>query len=511
MTDQMADQTGGGTEGGTGTSSVRGPGPVTAPWQRLDPRTLATQPVATVAKAIVPALAWLVGGGSAIGFNVVVPISVAAVLLVGAIPWLTTTYRVTGTHLEVRRGLLNRTTVTARLDRVRSVDLESDVVHRLLGVAKVAVGTGVDESRLELDSLGMAEAERLRVALLHGTRPADEPEAPAPPQVVVQLDWSWVRFAPLNVGNLAIAVAAFGALASQFDNLIDEREVETIWHWLSGANVALLSGGVLAAGVLLWVPLSCLGYAVRWFGLQVVREQGKEGPTLRRVHGALTRRATTIEEAKVRGAVVRRKALVGLARGAELHVLTTGLEDNETHLLPSAPREVVLDVAAEVLGERAAVACPVTAHGRATRRRYRFRALRDATVAALATAVLASLLTHWGLEVPRWLPLAVLVVAAPLTLASAALRYRRLGHALTARYLVSATGTLTAVRTALETEGIVGWRLHQSFWDRRRGLAQLTATTAAGHEQVLVPDVPIGEAVALAAAATPRMLEDFLA
>jgi putative membrane protein len=63
----------------------------------------------------------------------------------------------------------------------------------------------------------------------------------------------------------------------------------------------------------------------------------------------------------------------------------------------------------------------------------------------------------------------------------------------------------------LEADGIVGWRLHQSFWDRRRGLAQLTATTAAGGEAVLVPDVPLGEAVAVAAAATPRAVAGFLA
>ncbi|GAA1971281.1 PH domain-containing protein [Nocardioides panacihumi] len=484
---------------------------MTDEWQRLDPRTLATQPVATAAKALIPALAWLVGAGSAVGFNIIVPITVAGVLLIGALPWLTTSFRVTATHLEIRRGLLNRTTVTARLDRVRSVDLESDVVHRFLGVTKVAVGTGVDEGRLELDSLGAEDAERLRVALLHGSRATDEPTAGTPPEEVVRLDWSWVRFAPLNVGNLAIAVAAFGALVSQFDNLIDERRVERVWHWLGRSDLPLLVAGALVAAIVLWVPLACLGYAVRWFGLSVTREQGKEGPTLRRVHGALTHRATTVEEAKVRGAVVRRRALVGLAGGAELHVLTTGLDDNETHLLPSAPLDVVLDVATDVLGERAPVAAAVTAHGPSARRRFLIRNLRDAALAAAGAALVVGAGDSWGLALPWWLPVVVLVVAVPVAVATAQLHYKRLGHTLTDRYLVSCTGTFTAARTVLETDGIVGWRVHQSWWDRRRGLAQLVATTAAGHEQVLVPDVPVGEAVAVATAATPRMLAEFLA
>lgn len=486
--------------------------PTAGGWRRLDPRSLVTAPFSVVRQAFVPFLAALFGIGSASGFSpVILPFAVVGAVAIGALPWLTTTYRVTGSHLEVRKGLLNRTTVTARLDRVRSVDLQANVLHRLIGLTKVAVGTGVDESRIELDALGVAEAERLRTALLHGERTADDEAAPAPAQEIVRLDWSWVRYAPLNVANLVIALAAVGTAASQFDAVIDERRMERLWRWVEGADLPLLLGGLLLGGALLWVPLSCVGYAVRWFGLVISREAGKDGPTLRRVHGALTHRATTVEEAKVRGVVVRRRALVGLAGGAELCVLTTGLDDNETHLLPSAPRPVVHDVAVDVLGERDAVVTPATPHGRAARRRYHLRNLRDTALATLGTGYGSWLLGRWGLDLPAWLTVLVLVVGVPVAVGAAELRYRRLGHALTRRYLVSDTGTFTASRTALETDGIVGWRVHQSFWDRRRGLAQLTATTAAGREQVLVPDVPLGEAVALAAAATPRAVEGFLA
>jgi len=488
---------------------------VTDGWQRLDPRTLATQPIAIAAKSVVPALAGFVGVGSAIGFGLALPLAIAGVVAVGAIPWLTTTYRITGTHLEVRRGLLNRTTVTARLDRVRSVDLEADVFHRLLRVTKVAVGTGVDESRLDLDSLDVGEAERLRVALLHGS---PDPGLDAGPDAVpagsgreiVRLDWSWLRFAPLNIGNLAIALAALGALASQFDSLVDGERVESVWDWLRASDLPLVVGVTLVAGLLLWVPASCVGYAVRWFGLHVSREQGKDGPTLRRVHGLFTQRATTVEEAKVRGVVVRRRALVGLAGGADLSVLTTGLADNAPHLLPSSPRAVVESVAAEVLGDDRALVAPATPHGPKARRRAHLRNLRQALVVVVASGALTWVLSASGVDRPLWLPVLVAVVAVPLALVSAELRYRRLGHALTERYLVGCTGTLTATRTALESDGIVGWRLRQSFWDRRLGLAQLTAATAAGDEQVLVPDVPLGEAVAVAAAATPRMVVGFL-
>ena len=49
---------------------------VEAPWERLDPRTLATQPVAIGAKALVPMLAGFIGVGSAVGFNIAIPLTI---------------------------------------------------------------------------------------------------------------------------------------------------------------------------------------------------------------------------------------------------------------------------------------------------------------------------------------------------------------------------------------------------------------------------------------------------
>ncbi len=66
-------------------------------------------------------------------------------------------------------------------------------------------------------------------------------------------------------------------------------------------------------------------------------------------------------------------------------------------------------------------------------------------------------------------------------------------------------------RIVLEIDGIVGWNVRQGFFDRRLGLAQLTATTAAGTEAVLVRDVPLGEAIVVAQAATPRFVDAFVA
>jgi len=62
----------------------------------------------------------------------------------------------------------------------------------------------------------------------------------------------------------------------------------------------------------------------------------------------------------------------------------------------------------------------------------------------------------------------------------------------------------------LDTDGIIGWSLGQSFFQRRVGLTNLTATTSAGKQAYGVYDVPEGAAIALVRAADPGLIEPFL-
>ncbi|MFD4324473.1 PH domain-containing protein [Nocardioides sp. NPDC058538] len=511
-----------------------------AEWQRLAGWTAVVSPLSTLRQAIIPAAVGAFGAGQAnvfIGLLVAAGIAVVAALA-GMVPWLTTSYRVTPTHLEVRKGLLNRTTLTARLDRVRSVDLSSTLIHRALGVTKVNVGTGVDEGQITLDSLTKDAAARLRRELLHaapatstsapaasaapsaeGSSPETEPaETPSEGEVIAKLDWSWIRYAPLNLKNLAIAVGGLGAVFGAFSDLIPWGSfgVRVTNGEVNGVPVdevarmlfiAIPIAIVGAAAV--WAIGSCVGYAVRWWDLQVVREQGREGTTLRRSFGLTSTRATTVEEAKVRGATSTVGPLIGLAGGADLNLLTTGLEDNSPAVLPTAPEQVVSEVGTDILGEDAFSAA-LTGHGPRPRRRYWFRAVVATVVWTLVALVPTVLIGVFGDVWLWWIPVAMLVLALVLGVLGAELRHRHLGHALTDRYLVVRSGSYTAVRTALQTDGIIGWRVRQTFFDRRIGLAQVTAMTAAGQEHVGIPDVPLETAVALAAAATPRTVSEFV-
>jgi putative membrane protein len=265
--------------------------------------------------------------------------------------------------------------------------------------------------------------------------------------------------------------------------------------------------GVLAVLVLLAV-LSVAGYIALFWNFRLVR-QGRDA--LRVSRGLLSTRTTTIDSRRLRGAELSEPLLLRAVGGARCLAITTGLrigrgaERGGSLLLPPAPRGVVSEVAASVLGTSAE---PLTGdlrrHGPAARRRRYVRALAGACV------FIGAVLALWAFgHAPAW-AWQVSLVLLPLAALLAADRYRSLGHRLTGGWLVTRTGSLVRRRSVLSTSGIIGWRFHQSWFQRRQGLVSLAATTAAGRQRYVAHDIPVADALAIAASATGDLMTPFL-
>lgn len=506
---------------------------------RLSPRKLLLDPVKAVGQMVVPVAIALIGisRSDTKFWPIILPLAVFGPLVLGALPWLTTHYRLTATQIQVRSGVLNKTTSTAPLDRVRSVDLEASLLHRVLGLQKVQIGTGVDDDRITLDALAAPDAQALRTTLLTRRavadqqaatppvdRPADQPAdqsvgllpdqqsrpvappPPAPPAPAVglaRIDWSWLRFAPFSLGRLVLLVGGLGVLSQVADELPiwNEDTATSAWEWLTQfAVVAIVL--VLAVGALtLWLVVSVAGYVLQWWDFRLVREHG----SLHLTSGLVTTRSITVEEAKVRGVELTEPVLMRLVGGAELSTLATGVENGVTQVLPPCPRNVAVAVGEAVLDRPGPLTGRLVAHGPKAHRRAWFRQLRNAldVIALLAVG-------WWWFDLTWWWLAAIGATLLALAAAAGEASYRHLGHALAGDHLVVGGGTFARIRTVLETDGIIGWVVSQSWWQRRIGLADLTATTAAGTERVLVRDVRLDVAVALADRATPGLLTDFV-
>jgi len=493
-------------------------------WQRLDPRKLLLDPVKTAGQFLLPAIVAVLGvSSSGSGWPLwAVPLLIIAPIAFGVLPWVTTRYRITDTAFQQRSGLLNTKQLSAPLDRIRSVDLEASLLHRVLGLAKVQIGTGVDDTRITLDALAVPQAEELQHYLLArrttvAAAPVSEsesgggsPDQPGPPpravetQVLASIDWSWLRFAPFSLSRLAVVAGAIGVLSQFGDELpfLDQEHLSSAWGWLSAIAIPLIVLTALVVGLVGWTVISVAGYVLQWWGLLLVRDHG----LVRLTAGLVTTRSTSVEEARIRGVERIEPVLLRLVGGGELATLATGVGvGGVTKVLPPCPVQVTTDVGHTLLEEDGPLSVPLLSHGPLARRRCHVRAQWPTLgLTGLAVVPTAALDLGW------WVPVLVLVALGALGVLTAEMAWRHLGHALTDLHLVAGSGALERTRTVLERDGVIGWVVRQGFFQRRLGLATLVATTAAGAERVVVRDLALGPAVALADATVPGLLSPFL-
>jgi putative membrane protein len=492
-------------------------------WRRLSARMLLIHPVQELPRAF-PALIGVFAAGSRSGNGGLWAIGgVAIPIALGLVRWFTTRYRITEDRVEVRQGLLRQRLLAVSRDRVRSVDVTSHALHRLLGLTRVSVGTGRSDREgggsIRLDGLTAGETETLREELLRRRAPtsvdagtADAPVATdAPPEIELgRLDPRWVWYAPFTLsGALAIGAAIGFLLNAANEAGVGTDDVGPLRHiadQLERAPLALALVEIAAIVLVAIVIASTVGYVLSFWDFRLTR---RPGGTLHVRRGLITTRSTTIEERRLHGVEISEPLLLRLVRGARCAAIAIGLrlgrgERGGSVLLPPAPSEVAERVGAAVVGTDAPLQCPVSEHGPAARRRRYTRALGAWALLAIVVAVVCAL-AGW----PGW-PWQVALALLPGAVALAADRYRSLGHAVAASRLVTRAGSLVRRRDVLSAHGIIGWNLERSFFQRRLGVTTLTATTAAGRQHYDVLDVELGEALRVAEELLPGLLAPFL-
>ncbi|MGH7639790.1 MAG: PH domain-containing protein [Candidatus Dormibacteria bacterium] len=437
-------------------------------------------------------------------------------LALGLARWYTTGYVITKEQVRIRRGVLRRQLLTVPRDRLRTVDLTAHVLHRALGLARITLGTGRSDRQkdrgLILDGLSQEDATRIRRELLHRIAETVPGEgAAAAPAFEELARWrpGWILYGPFTFSGAVAALAVVGLGADLVNEAhVNVGRVALVQRALGAAGhspqVAIL---VLVLALLLLIALgSTLGYLLSFFEFRLVRQEG----TLQIARGLLTHRMITLDLARLRGLELSQPLLLRAVGGARCIAIATGLRVGRgsarggSLLLPPTSARLARRVGEAVLLSPDPIVARLLEHGPTARRRRQTRVLIWTLPPFLALLGLALKGT-----VPLWAPLAALAAVA-LGAVLAWDRYRSLGHQVVAGWLVTRYGTLVRRRCALRGEGIIGWNLHQSFFQRRARVVTLSATTAAGRQAYRMQDLTPEEAVRVAETAHPGILTLFL-
>ncbi|MFJ7197196.1 MULTISPECIES: PH domain-containing protein [unclassified Streptomyces] len=497
-----------------------GAAPTAAGWRRLDRRTVLLSALLTAGVVAGAAVPTTLGLSGRLGLRPAIAWVVAgATLLIGSaaagdlVRWRRTRYRVGADRVELHTGLFLVKKRSLARERIRSVDVTAHPLQRVLGLVTVRIGTGEhsgNDSTLELDPVTRPESERLRRELL--ARAATGTPGTHREGELAALDPSWIRYAPVSFVAPALGGAAAGAVMQVSDWFGAQGQVI---EWVGDrfrdtplptmivilALAAVLAGVVGALG--LWVEM--------WWNYRLEREPGG---TLRIRRGLLTSRSVSIEERRLRGVDLVEPLGIRTLGAARVDAITTGLakDDEEQHgdhntLLPAAPRTVADAVAAGILRETTSpTSARLTGHPLAARGRRLRRALWAVAVPVPVLALLGVLLT----PVLLWTALGCAVVGPVAGVFLARDAYRGLGHAISGDYLVVRSGSVRRSTAALERAGVIGWTVRQTYFQRRAGVLNVTATTAAGAGAYTAYDTDVSEGLTFASEAVPGLLEPFL-
>lgn len=487
--------------------TIAPPVPDDSAWHRLSPRMLLVHPVIELGRAL-PALAGIVFAGSSSGSGSWWGLGAAGVVtLLSLTRWFTTRLRITADQVQLRHGLVRRRTITTGRDRIRTVDVTAHFMHRLLGLARLVIGTGSNDrkggGRIVLDGLSAAGAAALRIDLL--TRRA-QPVSEV--RTLAALDPRWIRFAPFTLSGVITGLIIWGSYSrAQSESHVDLtrtgpfRAVVRGLDGLPTAGAVLVVAGALVAFV---AVTSTVGYVLAFWNFRLVQQAGG---TLQVTRGLITARATSIERRRLVGVTIAEPLVLRAVGGARTLAVATGLrtgrgaERGGEVLLPPAPVRVAEATAIRALGS-SVLSARLESHGRAARTRRLTRALSGALL------FLALALVGWLTGGSPWLPgvgAAFVLLAVPL----ARDRYRNLGHAVTDGYLVTRSGSVVRRRSALRADAVIGWNLHSTYFQRRAGLTTVVATTAAGAQGYRVLDLGHDDAMLMADRITPGLLGQF--
>lgn len=468
----------------------------TAEWLRLDPRTV-TATTSLVAGALVaaavPAAIGLLLSGLGPGWVVLwtlggILLGTAATAVGESVRLAVTRYRVDDHRIERRVRFLSSTTTTLSTGRVRNVEISADLIQRRLGVAAIKVASGeTDGSRLALTALDRATAEDVRVRLLRERATAETTE-------IARLDPGWVRYAPASVMTPLFGLLAFGVVfqvASWFNAVPDM--IDWVWEHIDQLPLPLIAVGVVALALVIGVISSMVVFVESWWNLRL--DHHRDG-SLELRRGLLVGRHTSFDGRRIRGVTLHEPPGFRALGAARLDVVAAGVgvgkdqdgkQKQSPALIPASPREIPMGVAEEVVA--APLPTRFRAHPPEARRRRAVRALA-ATAALTALGLVPALVWPWL----WWVPVAVLAVSGALAAWITLDNYRGLGHAVESTVVALRKGSVLRRTDVLTRDGLLGWNLRQTPFQKRAGLVTMIATSAGGSEAFRLPDVAEAEA-----------------
>jgi putative membrane protein len=432
--------------------------------------------------------------GPGLRFVVVIVVGLLSAILVGRVlAWQRFRFSFDGEVLRIDEGVLSRSHRALDVARIQQVEVDRSLVARVLGLATLRVETagGSGEPEIELRVIPEAEADALRSAVrdskaaLRGDAPtgadaddADRSAAGVEPagDEVVRVGLPRIVLASVTGSRLLVLPAV---LLASLQFVGDATE-------LGGGSLdpETLVRRLLALGVVAIVALLIPASLVVATSAGILRDYGW---TMRRIdddlhvsRGLLSTRQSVVPLARVQLVEVQRNWIRRALGFAVIRVHSAGGGGDDSRVIIPLVRSDEVDRLVGALLPGVAGVPTLRSHPPMARRRAVFRWLRAAvlpTAALLLVPELSGALRVLGVV----LPFAAVALAL--------IEYSQLAHGRTERVLASRSGALAVTTGLAPLVKVQGVTQRASWFQRRLGLATLTAHVAGPGGDLTVLDL----------------------
>jgi putative membrane protein len=398
--------------------------------------------------------------------------------------YLRFSYRITPKQIVIQKGVLKRQNRSIPIERVQNVQIEQNLVARVLGVAKVKIETaGSSATEGSLEYVGLSDAHEIRQAVRsfqHRTTDRDvqtDENGETESETLLSMPLPRVLLSGAFRFSLLYIAVMFSVLELVDPETIIQRvlrsqgRIDQITNTMAANPVLTVVGTVLVAGFFGWIS-GILVHLTRYYGFQL----WLDGDKLRKRHGLFTVTEGTIPLKKVQALILRTNPLMRLFGWYELEVQTVGMNvDEQGHrvIAPFAKYADVLALAQRVrsfdLPDAFGSVSPITIR----RRFFRYTVALSALLLPTAYFWPADWWQPGGAALPWWG-----FALVPLLLGWAVLQYRNHDYAVRDDGLYIRRGVLTHYLWVIPVEKFHVFHATATIFQRRLGLKTLFVDTA---------------------------------
>ena len=404
----------------------------------------------------------------------------------------------------IDKGILKRTKINIPFERIQTVNLQQNLLHQMFGVSSLEIDTaGAKKSELTIDALKKEEAEAIRQFILEEKKNileqqstvgdeelAETEEKQEPEKTILQLSFSdllKIGFSQNHLKSMAILFAFAFSFLNEISSTLGDDLVE---EQLSGfESYFLYSGWTIALGALIVVFIISFIYSmISTLLVNFELKLSVQGKGLKLFKGLINREEISINTSKIQllswsDNPVRRlfkmyTITLAQAGSAEANQLQTKIK------IPGAKLKRVKAIAHLIFPKE--YVRKEQKHKVSKILKYRIMIFGGLLPTIVAVGVGYYFLGEKALLFAIWLPLLIF---------SAALYYRKRSYEINDELLKNNKGIFGNHREMIRLYKVQAVEISQSWYQRRKQLANVHLHTAAG--PIKIPFITLEQAEAI--------------